>query len=77
MLTFHSLQKLNRTTKYHFVNIIREQGTFTLSVYRKSTFSSVYTHFASFLPNTYKIAMTYTLVNLFEYAVTGQCSIHN
>ena len=45
------------------VNFIREQGKFTTSVYRKPTFSGVYTHFDSFLPNTYKIGVVYTLAN--------------
>ena len=45
------------------VSVIREQGEFTTSVYRKPTFSGVYTHFDSFLPDTYKIGMIYTLAN--------------
>ena len=45
------------------VNVIREQGEFITSVYRKSTFSGVYTHLDSFLPDTYKIGMIYTLAN--------------
>ena len=36
------------------VNIIREQGKFTTSAYRKPTFSEIYTHFDSFLPSSYK-----------------------
>ena len=45
------------------VSVIREQGEFTTSVYRKPTFSGVYTHFDSFLPDIYKIGMIYTLAN--------------
>ena len=30
-------------------------------VYRKPTFSSVYTHFESFMPRVYKFGMVYTL----------------
>ena len=45
------------------VNVIREQGKFVTSVYRKPTFSGVYTHFDSFLPDTYKISMINTLIN--------------
>ena len=40
----------------------RDGNTFVTSVYRKPTFSCVYTHFDSFLPSTYKIGMIYTLV---------------
>ena len=60
------------------VSVIREQGKFTTTVYRKPTFSGVFTHFDSFLRNTYKIGMVYTLINrCFGYDLTGQCSIHN
>ena len=45
------------------VNVIREHGKLSTSVDRKPTFSGVYIHFDSFLPNTYKIGMIYTLVN--------------
>ena len=55
-------------------NAIHEQGKLT-SVYRKPTFSGVYTHFDSFFPNTYRIGMIYALVNKC-YAITGQCFIH-
>ena len=45
------------------VNVIRGEGKFVTSVYRKPTFSGVYTHYDSFLPDTYKIGMIYTLIN--------------
>ena len=32
------------------VEVIREQGNFTTTVYRKPTFSDVYSSFKSFLP---------------------------
>ena len=38
-----------------------EQGKFTIAVYRKPTFSGVYTNFESFLPLVYKFGMVYTL----------------
>ena len=42
--------------------IIREQGKFTTVVYRKPTFSGVYSNFERFLPSVYKFGMAYTLV---------------
>ena len=50
-------------TSFSDVNVIREQGKFIISVYRKPTFSGVYANFDSFLPDTYKIGTIYTLVN--------------
>ena len=44
------------------VEISRENGKFVTTVYRKPTFSSVYTHFESFLPSSQKFGMFYTLV---------------
>ena len=43
------------------VQIIRDNKTFTTSVYCKPTFSGIYTHFDSFLPSTYKFGAVYTL----------------
>ena len=50
----------NNKISFLDVNVIREQGKFVTSVYRKITFSGVYTLFDSFLPDTYKIGMIYT-----------------
>ena len=43
--------------------VICEQDKFITSVYRKPTFSCVYTHFNSFIPDTYKIDMIYTVLD--------------
>ena len=43
------------------VNIIREKDKFTTSVYRKPTFSRIYTHFDSFLPSSNKIGLLHTI----------------
>ena len=42
-----------------YVNIIRAQGKFTTSDYRKVTFSGIYTHFDSFLPFTYPTKLSW------------------
>ena len=44
------------------VNIIREKDKFTPSVYRKPTFSGIYTNFDSFLPSSNKIGLLHTLL---------------
>ena len=53
-------EKQNRMS-FPDVQIIREDKTFTISVYRKPTPSGVYTHFDSFLPSIYKLGTVYTL----------------
>ena len=44
------------------VEISRENGKFVTTVYRRRTFSGVYTHLESFLPSTHKFGMLYSLV---------------
>ena len=53
-------EKQNRMS-FLDIQIICENKTFTTSVYRKTTFSGVYTHFASFFTSTYKFGTIYTL----------------
>ena len=43
-------------------NYLREQSKFTTTVYRKPTFSGVYSNFESFLLSVYKFGMVYTVV---------------
>ena len=53
-------EKQNRMS-FLDVQILRENVTFTTSVYRKPTYSGVYTHFDSFLPSTYEFGTVYAL----------------
>ena len=43
------------------IEVSQEKGKFVMTVYRKPTFSGVYTDFESFLPTIYKFGMLYTL----------------
>ena len=43
------------------VQIVRENKTFTTSVYHNLAFSGVYAHFDSFLPNSYNFGTAYAL----------------
>ena len=45
------------------IEVPRKKGKFVTTVYRKPTFSGVYTHFESFLPTIYKFDMVYTLAH--------------
>ena len=78
-MSFTTKTEQNNKISFLDVNVIREQGKFVTSAYRKPTFSGVYTHFDSFLPDTYKTGMIYSLINssVSGYAVVGQCSINN
>ena len=44
------------------VNIFCENEKFATNVYRKKTFSGVYTNFKSFIPETYKIGLIKSLL---------------
>ena len=53
-----------RKNKFSFLDIevIRAQGKFTATIYRKPTFSGVYSNSKSFLSSVYKFGIIYTLV---------------
>ena len=58
------------------VKVRRQDNCFTTTVYRKPTFSGVFTNFISYIPETYKIGLIFTL--LFRcYALTSSfCNFH-
>ena len=58
-----SLEKENEG-RFSFldVNIFREKGKFVTNVYRKKTFSGVYTNFDTFIPETYKTGLIKSLL---------------
>ena len=45
------------------VNVFRENGKFVTNVYRKETFTGVYTNFSSFIPLEHKFGLVYTLLH--------------
>ena len=58
-----SLEKENEgRLSFLDVNIFREKGKFVTNVYRKKTFSGVYTNFDSFIPETYKTGLIKSLL---------------
>ena len=61
-----SFEKEKKTRKMSFldIEILRENGSnyiIITTVYRKPTFSDVYTQFESILPSTHKFGILYTL----------------
>ena len=67
-MSFSFEQEKNGKLSFLDVEVSREKGKFVTTVYRKPTFSGLYTHFESFLPTVYKFGMVYTLAyrqNLF------------
>ena len=51
-MSFTTETEQNNKTSYLDIHIIREQGKLITNVYQKQTFSSVCTHFDSFLPDS-------------------------
>ena len=56
--------ELEKDGKLPFLDILidRNNGGITTSVYRKPTFTGVYTHFHSFLPSIYKFGLLSTIL---------------
>ena len=64
-INFSLKKENNGRLSFLDINIFREKGNFVTNVYRNKTFSSVYTHFDSFLPETYKTGLIKSM--LFRY----------
>ena len=60
-MSFSFEQQINDKLSFLDVEVSRKQDKFVTSVYRKPTFSGVYTHFDSFLPEVYEFGIIYTL----------------
>ena len=57
--------EINKTLSFLDISITRSADTFVTSVYRKPTFTGLFTNFESFLPVIYKKGLIFTL--LFRY----------
>ena len=55
--------EMNNSLSFLDIKIVRENNKFTTSVYRKSTFSCVFTNFGSLIPNSYKYAFIFTFLH--------------
>ena len=53
-------QEVNGKFSFLDAEVYRQKGRFVTAIYRKPTFSGVYTHFDSFLLRDYKVGMIYT-----------------
>ena len=63
-MSFIFEQEKNGKLSFLDIGVSREKGKFVSTVYRKSTFNSVCTHFESFLPTVYKFGMVYMVYGL-------------
>ena len=61
-IEFTHEEENNGSMSFLDVTITRVDGKFVTSVYRKKTFSGVYLNFKSFLPNSYKQGLLFTLL---------------
>ena len=77
-MSFSFEEEKNGKISFLDVEISRENGKFVTTVYRKPTFSGVYTHFESFLTSTQKFGMLYTLdIYVLLYAQIGRNFMEN
>ena len=56
--------------------MFRENGKFVTNVYRKETFTGVYTNFSSFIPLEHKFGLVYTLLHRCFCLVTNMSRFH-
>ena len=58
------------------VNVLRENGKFVTNVYRKETFTGVYTNFSSFILLEHKFGLVYTLLRRCFCLVSDMSKFH-
>ena len=58
------------------VNVFHENGMFLTNVYRKETFTGVYTNFSSFIPLEHKLGLVYTLLHFCFCLVSDMSKFH-
>ena len=75
-MSFSFEQEKNGKLSFLDTKVSREKGKFLTTVYRKPTFSGVYTHFERFLPTIYKSGMVYTLVYHFFKICSDRTKFH-
>ena len=62
-IKFTSETELNNSFSFLDISITRQNNQFKTSVYRKPTFSGVFTHYESFIDQSYKKSLIYTLLS--------------
>ena len=62
-MNFTSELEVDNSLAFLDVFVTRTMGKFVTSVYRKPTFSGVYTHYDSYIPLQYKSGLVYTLLH--------------
>ena len=61
-MNFTFEKEQNRGLNFLDAKVIRKSNVFTTSVYRKPSFSGVYTHFDSYMPLSYKFSLVSTII---------------
>ena len=56
-------QKKDDKLMFFLRGLTRAENTFVTSLYRKPTFSGLYSNFESFMPDSYKMGLIYTLLH--------------
>ena len=63
-LFFFHLKNISNIFPFLDINITRQYNQLETSVYRKPTFSGVYTHYESYIDQSYKKSLIFTLLFL-------------
>ena len=69
-------EESNNVLPFLDVNVFRDADKFSSTVHRKATFSGVYTHFKSFIPETYQKGLISTLLYRAYEISSSYMSLH-
>ena len=69
-------EEINNVLPFLDVNVFRDADRFSSTVHRKDTFSGVYSHFESFMPDTYQKGLISTLLYRAHVISSSYKSLH-
>ena len=73
-IEFSKVEETEGSIAFLDVNLVKTQGKFVTSIYRKETFSNVYSNYLSFIPREYKRGLLNTLLYR-GYAISSSYTI--
>ena len=75
-INFSFETKKNEQMPFLDVSVFHENGKFVTNVYRKETFTGVYTNFSSFIELEHKFGLVYRLLHLCFCLVSNMSKFH-
>ena len=75
-INFTNEKEIDGCLSFLDILITRNEGRYHTNIYRKPTFSGIYSNFKSFIPTTFKLNLLFTLLFRLFHIISGTSSFH-